>query len=93
MAKVLKSDKGFKLIEMSATEVIDFGGMGICDSCGNAARKGVYVAVLNSWMCDICFKEWHARAVNYASDREVEKANFEAYKRILRACGHEVAED
>ncbi len=93
MAKIVKSDKGFKLIEMSAAEVIDFGGFGICDNCSKPAEKGIYVAVLNCWMCDECFKKWHSRAKNFPEDREVGERNFEAYKNILKLHGHEVTED
>ena len=54
MAKVVKNEKGFKVIEVSLIECTQWGGLGICDSCGNASFKGYYVAVLNQMLCENC---------------------------------------
>jgi len=37
MAKVIENEKGFKVIELSLSEVNKaFGGLGICDDCNKA---------------------------------------------------------
>lgn len=83
MAKVIQSEKGFKLIETSRLEIVELGGLGICDSCGNTAETGVYIAVLNSWYCKECFEKWHKRAKHYAQDSRIEERNFNVYKSLL----------
>ncbi len=84
MAKVIQSEKGFKLIEVSWLEIVELGGLGICDSCGKTAGTGVYIAVLNSWYCKECFEKWHKRAKHYAQDSRIEESNFNVYKSLLR---------
>lgn len=83
MAKVVKNEKGFKVIEVSLTECVQWGGLGICDSCGNASFKGYYVAVLNQMFCENCYKKWCERAIYYPEDSRIEERNFEIYKKIL----------
>lgn len=85
MAKILKSDKGFKLIECSLAEMSALGMIGCCDSCNKASFTGVLIPVLNRWYCDTCFAEWHSDAVNYEDDKRVESAGFAYYKAALNA--------
>ena len=54
-----------------------------CDHCNTAIRKGYYVAVLNSVLCEKCYKSWHHRAKNYPEDRRIEESNFNRMKSIL----------
>lgn len=92
MAKVIESEKGFKLIECSRNEVVQYlGGYGICDSCNNTEETGIYIAVLNHWYCPKCFSEWHKTARNYESDRPIEERNFEHYKNALGILKQEAA--
>lgn len=83
MAQEKESSKGFKLIEASRTEMFRLGSEGICDHCNGVAKDGVYVAVLNHWVCEKCFETWHSRAIFYEEDRKVEQRNFDAYKEVL----------
>lgn len=83
MAKVIESKKGFKLIETSRLEIVELGGFGICDYCGNTAETGVYIAVINSWYCKKCFEKWHERAKHYAQDSRIEERNFNTYQQLL----------
>lgn len=85
MAKVLPSDKGFKLIATTNVEMVAIGSYGICDSCNDLPERGVYVAVLNYWMCEKCFKDWHKRAKYYQQDAEFEDRGFQFYKKKLNA--------
>ena len=89
MAKAFTNEKGFKIIECSARENIQLGGgMGICDFCGNHyatfSTTGYYIAVLNSWYCKDCYKDWLNSATYYQEDARIEARNFEYYKQLLQ---------
>lgn len=83
MAKIIESNKGFKLIECSIAETTNFGGMGICDRCNSASFKGMIIPVLNHWYCPECFEEWHRTAENYPDDRGFETKVFNHFKKIF----------
>lgn len=84
MAKIIENEKGFRVIEVTMTDIARIGGMGICDWCNGAiGKKGYYVAVLNSAMCEKCYNEWYERAVNYPEDGRVEAGNFLYMKNLL----------
>lgn len=83
MAKQIEFDK-FLIIECTARELSD--GVGsyviVCDSCGASALpsdKGYYIAVLNRWYCEECYKDWCEHAVWYADDVDIERRNFLFY--------------
>jgi hypothetical protein len=84
VAKILKSEKGFKLIECSIPETTLFGGIGVCDFCGNASFSGVLIAVLSSWYCTDCFEGWHNCATRYEEDESHENNVFNHFNKILK---------
>ena len=85
MASIKDNAKGFKLINVSRTELLEhIGGYGICDHCNGASNsKGVYIAVLNHWVCTDCFDEWYNFATYYPEDSFIEEKNFEFYRNKL----------
>lgn len=83
MAQIVDNKKNFKVIQCNLQEVLKFGGMGICDTCGSPSFDGYYVAVLNRWLCSKCYHEWLERATNYPEDKQIEEKNFNFYKNIL----------
>lgn len=88
MAKIYENEKGFKVIEVTAREMLKIGCGNICDHCGEQQLdNGYYVAVLNLWMCPTCFEMWYEDATNYATsnndDDRVERKNFEYFKMLL----------
>lgn len=85
MAKCVISPKGFKTIECTREEMVAIGSYGICDNCCGKPHRGLYVAVLNSWLCPGCYKEWHERARCYPQDAPIENKNFRFYKELLGA--------
>lgn len=85
MARTKESSKGFKLISASKAEMNRIGSEGICDHCNGAPEEGVYVAVLNHWVCDRCFEIWHRRAHKYEEDESIESRNFKEYEFLLTA--------
>jgi len=84
MAKVIENEKGFKVIEISLSEVNKaFGGLGICDDCNKASFKHNYIAVLNQCYCPECYTDFKARATYYPEDSKIENTNFENAKKRL----------
>lgn len=77
MAKQYKNKKDFLIIQMNLGEVLtiwgQYGGTGVCDHCNKVGHKGYFVACLNQYLCESCFKEWYKEAVNYEEDRAYEK--------------------
>lgn len=87
MAKVIENEKGFQVIEITQVELVAklgrFGSLGVCDSCNHAAPSGYYIAVLNHWICPLCYKDWIQRAKRYKEDYVIEERNFKRYKELF----------
>lgn len=84
MAKRINDKKGFLVIETSLTECVEkIGGIGICDYCNSSSFTGYYIAVLNCWYCEKCYKNWTQRAKRYEEDSHIEKRNFDYYAKLL----------
>ena len=53
MANIKENKKGFKVIQVSRSELMDklglYGAMGVCDRCNETTSTGYYIAVLNQW--------------------------------------------
>lgn len=83
MAKQIEAGK-FLVIECTAGELMNAVGSDICicDCCGRPCLptdKGCYIAVLNQWYCQECYKDWIERAAWYPEDADVEQKNFDFY--------------
>ena len=87
MAYIVNNPKGFKVIQINRAELLgklsQLGSVGICDFCNNTSTKGYYIAVLNSWYCEKCYKNWLIRAKHYVDDFDIEDKNFEYFKKIF----------
>ena len=83
MATVKESSKGFKLLETTVVEIVQVGGIGICDYCNRGTDRGIYIAAMNNWYCPKCFEEWHNRAVRYEEDAKIEERNFLYYQKVF----------
>lgn len=83
MAKQIEAGK-FLVIECTAGELMNAVGSDICicDGCGRPclpSDKGGYIAVLNQWYCQECYKDWIERAAWYPEDADIEQKNFDFY--------------
>ena len=74
MAELVKNDKGFKVIKLSADEASKLGwgisgsGTCICMHCNNLILGDIYYpVVLNDTMDKECYEEWYKDATYYAS--------------------------
>ena len=83
MAEIVENKKGFKVISTSMSEALNFGGLGICDTCNKASFKGYIVCVLNRWYCEDCYTSWNDRATYYEEDAHFEAMKFEYFKKLL----------
>jgi hypothetical protein len=87
MAKVVNNYKGFKVLEISRDEMMDkltrYGCLGICDMCNRPASVGYYVAVINQWMCEDCYKDFVKSVDRYEEDMRIEDRNFDRYCRLF----------
>lgn len=91
MAKIVKNDKGFKVISLSTEDAASIGfglygsGACVCMHCNKGRLSGdiYYIAVLNDTMCKDCYEEWLKDAVKYADDAPYEEQNFNRYKEAL----------
>lgn len=84
MAKIINNPQGFIAIECSVREYyLAIGGPGICDMCNCKPEQGVYIAVLNDWVCTECYKKWVARARRHIEDMPIENRNFERYRKAF----------
>lgn len=94
MARIVKNDKGFKVISMSVTEakiigfgIDDFGKTVIvCDKCGYSIDNSLYyVATLHYALCPKCYHEWYEHAKRFDEDESYENKHFEEVLNALKA--------
>ena len=90
MAELVKNDKGFKVIKLSADEASKLGwgisgsGTCICMHCNNLILGDIYYpVVLNDTMDKECYEEWYKDAVNYPEDRKYEESAFRRVAKLL----------
>lgn len=94
MARIVKNDKGFKVISMPISEAraIGFGfdyfgkRVVICDRCSEYINDNVYyVATLKQCLCASCYFKWYEHAKRYNDDMPYEIKNFEETLNALTA--------
>lgn len=74
------TDKGYSYVKCSNTDCFNWGGLGICDSCGRYIEDEVYlIFILNSAYCKKCFKEWENRSKRYKEDIQLQKESQERW--------------
>lgn len=94
MARVVKNDKGLKVISMSISEAraIGFGfnyfgkEVIICDRCSKYINVATYyIAILNQCLCPNCYHEWYKHVKRYDDDESYETKNFKETLNALKA--------
>ena len=89
MAKIIKNDKGFKVICMNNDEATKLGfgiwsGTSICISCNELIFDEIYyIAVLNDVMCKKCYEKWYENATYFKEDAQYENKYFDYYSKKL----------
>ena len=80
--------EGFKIIELSLSEVRLVGGYGLCDTCNGFAENGFLIPVLGTyWMCPKCYEEWNKHSKLEEEDKEYEEQNYQRWLEILKENG------
>ena len=78
-SRIEYTNQGYSYIKVEHDECLEWGGLGICDSCLKPLHPGYLVFILNSCMCEDCFNEWKARAKKYEDDIALQEANHLNY--------------
>ena len=81
----IKTSEGFLVLKVSNYELAKATGTqyAICDNCCFDDEYGYYVAVLNSWLCPLCYADWKKRATRYSEDIPIEERNYRRYKELI----------
>lgn len=87
MAQIADNEKGFKVIQVSRSEIVNalgaYGAVGICDSCNTSPENGFYIAVLDRWYCHQCYVSWLNRAIAHPEDRHYEERKFQMFRGVM----------
>lgn len=86
--KIKYTPQGFSYVDVNLLEVIAWGGIGICNSCGHGPfRHMKLIYVLGDTYCDKCFEHFLERSKNMSKpdieyDLSLQKGNdINWYKR------------
>ncbi len=60
-----------------------YGSLGVCDMCMAPSTVGYYVAVLNQWLCEGCYKDFVRTVDRYDEDKGFEKRNFDRFMKLF----------
>ena len=70
------TDKGYSYIVCNRTDCLEWGGLSICDYCGELMDEPIYlIFILGQAYCKKCFDEWVKRAKKYEEDIELQNQN------------------
>ena len=88
MRTIKKEKNGYYYADVSIWDVLNWGGLGVCDMCGKTlgvkGNVGKLVWVLSSCTCNKCFDEWQTRAKKYDEDLALQKLHARKwYERYL----------
>lgn len=88
MAQIVSEAAGFKVAEVSRTELMDklgpLGSIGVCDNCMSKSKTGYYVAVLDQWFCPKCYNEFIQNNTPDPRDTWFEDERFAWFKKIFQ---------
>lgn len=83
MKKIKKDKCGYYYADVEMQEIYNWGGLGICDSCGEPifmnGRIGKLVWVLGGCICEKCFNDWQSRNKRYEEDLALQEECAERY--------------
>lgn len=86
MAKQVINARGFKVLQVNATEIE--GSLGLCDCCNQKSLVGYMPAVLPGYYyCRECFVGFATEAEMCESDKEIESEVFHDYQKTYKIKG------
>lgn len=69
LSKLNYTKQGYSYIKCTADDCFDWGGMAICDDCGEIMEEDVYlIFILGRAYCKKCFNDWIKRAKRHEDD-------------------------
>lgn len=78
--ELLYTEQGYSYIKCKKEDCFNWGGLAICDSCGENIEDDVYlIYILSQAFCPKCFKEWNQHSKRYESDIQLQKKNHERW--------------
>lgn len=78
--KIEYTKQGYSYVRCNNKECYSWGGACICDNCSKVMHNNIYlIYVLNSAICENCFKEWIEDARKYEEDLQLQKQNHINY--------------
>lgn len=84
MAKKVENEKGFLIIEMTIQEAVAcLDCFGECNLCGDSVESGYYVAVIDQFYCETCYRAFIGGASRYRSDIGTERQRYIRVRRKL----------
>lgn len=101
MAKIIKNDKGFKILGLTIDECksVGFGAYNgithvvLCDDCNTLLIQEpevYYVAVLNRIFCAPCLLDWYNNANYYPEDSRYEALKYDTVINYLEVDNGEI---
>ena len=90
--KLKYTKQGYSYIQCTREDCIAWGGMSICDDCGNdmLGNEIYLIFILGRAFCKKCFEDWQERAIRYTEDLQLQRERHIEY---YKAYGFEVEED
>lgn len=89
-AKLNYTNNGYSYIKCTKEDCFDWGGMAICDNCGETMQEDIYlIYILHSALCKECFEDWAEYSKKYEEDLQLQKQNHLAW---YKAYGFDVEE-
>ena len=73
MHQIKYTEQGYSYVPVTIQDCISWGGLGVCNSCGQVSLRGNLVFVLGDYYCPECFNEWQGRAHKYPEDLAYQK--------------------
>lgn len=83
--KEIKTSEGLLIMKTTNTEFANATNQDfcLCDNCYDISLEGYYVAVLNRWICPLCYMKWKTSAIRYIEDISAEERNYKFYKKLI----------
>lgn len=78
--KLEHTKQGYSYIKCTKEDCFNWGGMAICDNCGEMMYDDVYlIFILGQAFCPKCFEEWKGRAIRYEEDLYLQEQKQERW--------------
>lgn len=79
MKKIEVTDNGYYYAKVTNKECLNWGGLSVCDLCGEPFNEGYLVFVLGSCICPKCFNSWLKTSKRYEEDLHIQQESSEGW--------------